>query len=68
MRKCVDEGHGDIEEHVKEKVPLEVKKKCVDGKPSVWMENLVCGMKGQVDEGKRDESLQVPVPATDALE
>jgi hypothetical protein len=35
-----------IEEHVKEKkVPIELKK-CVDGKPSVWMENLVCGMKG----------------------
>jgi hypothetical protein len=37
------------------------------------MGNLVCGMKGYVDEklvdeGRGDESLQVPVPATDALE
>ncbi len=38
-----------IEEHVKEKAPIELKK-CVDGKPSVWMENLVCGMKAYVDE------------------
>jgi hypothetical protein len=34
---------------VKEKVPIELKK-YVNGKPSVWMENLVYGMKGYVDE------------------
>jgi hypothetical protein len=33
-----------------EKVPIELKK-YINGKPSVWMENLVYGMKGYVDEG-----------------
>ncbi len=45
-----------IEEHVKEKVPVELKK-YVDGKPSVRMENLMCGMKGYLDEKQVDEKV-----------